>query len=172
MLIKVNFLNLFVTVLSLPLDIKRPSTNWSLVPYTSYSQYPRVHAPSVRQLLFPWDQTQLHTFECPPGGGGSFPHGEDCSKYYVCSDDGRVSCKRLYFAFVNSIWVKLILAMPLHNKTILATRRVWVSCRNVLWSSIWCLWSSVLECHELWDTRKRDLFPGLETVQNTLFPGI
>ena len=40
------------------------------------------------QFPFP---TQL-LFQCPVGGG-VFPHGEECSKYYVCTQEGEVRIK-------------------------------------------------------------------------------
>ena len=39
---------------------------------------------------FPYP-TQV-VFQCPPGGG-VFPHGEECAKYYVCTQEGEVGYK-------------------------------------------------------------------------------
>ena len=77
------FLNLIVAVISKPLHIYRPA----VLPYKHYPLF--ISVPQAK-YQFPWYQAQDHIFQCPPGGG-VFPHGEECSKYYLCSDDGRVS---------------------------------------------------------------------------------
>eukprot|EP00090_Calanus_glacialis_P042339 TRINITY_DN7511_c0_g1_i2.p1 TRINITY_DN7511_c0_g1~~TRINITY_DN7511_c0_g1_i2.p1 ORF type:complete len:147 (-),score=24.89 TRINITY_DN7511_c0_g1_i2:87-527(-) len=76
------FLSLLVAVISKPLHIYRPVV-------LPYRHYPLFISGSQAKYQFPWDQAQDHIFQCPPGGG-VFPHGEECSKYYVCSDDGRL----------------------------------------------------------------------------------
>ena len=135
-------LNLLVFVLALPLDLIIPGVHWNIIPYVYQNQYPRwKNIPQISHLSlgqahnqvyptlgfyqFPWDHTQEHTFECPTGHGGIFPNGEDCSKYYECSVDGRVSFWHLSMAI---------------NVLISATRGVPVPWRNVFWFSIWCLW--------------------------------